>query len=155
MTIEEISKEIPFKLDFEKFKTKEEITAAFCKHLSIVATKAECIGDKKLTEALDIMRKYFPDLNHLTKSEDAEWTEASNIIKFYINRFSDEGKEEEQMMKDDILSACQEAEDKYKEYLSACKEARALEKEYRTKYSEPSGMMREDFYKGTNEDEDI
>lgn len=155
MTIEDISKEIPFKLDFEKYKTKEEFLAAFSKHLSIVATKAECIGDEKLTGALDIMRKYFPDLENLTKSEKEQWFAACKTITFYIERFSEEGKEEEQILKDDIQCACEDADEKYKEYLRACDEARKLENEYRTKYGEPSGVMREDFYNGTKEDEDI
>lgn len=153
MTIEEISKEIPFKLDSEKYKTKEEFFAAYSKHLSIIATKAEYLGDDKLTKALDFLRKSLPKLDCLSPSEKEEWTEANNIVGFYIKRFSDEGKEEEQMLKDEIHCACIDVEEKYKEYLKACDDARMKETEYRSTYGEPSGIMHEDFYNEFNKDD--
>lgn len=152
MTIEEISKEIPFKLDFEKYKTKEEFLAAYSKHLSIVATKAEYLGDEELTKALDLVRKYLPKLECLSQSEKEEWTAANNTVSFYIERFSEDGKEEEQMLKDEIHCACLYVEEKYKEYLRACNDARNKETEYRSIYGEPSGIMQEDFYNDINKD---
>lgn len=152
MTIEEISKEILFLLDTEKYKTKEEFFAAFSKHLSIIATKAECIGDDRLTEALDLMREYLPKMECLSQNEKEELTEANKIVGFYIERFSDEGKEDEQMLKDEIHCACLDIEEKYEEYLKACDYARKKEMEYRSKYGEPSGMMNESFYGNMDED---
>lgn len=152
MTIEEISKEIPFLLNTEKYKTKEELFAALDKHYSIVATKVEYLGDLRLTEALDTIRKFLPNLEQLSPDEKEEWTEANKIVGFYIERFSDEGKEEEQMLKDEIHCACLDVEEKYEEYIKVCNYARKKEMEYRSKYGEPSGMMNESFYGNMDED---
>lgn len=145
MSIEDIVKEIPFQLDLDKYKTKEQFFEAFNEHLNIVATKAEYLGYEDLTEAIDTMRNYLARIDSLSKTEEEKWKQANETISSYTHRYSDDGREEEQMLKDEINCACMDVKKAYDDYLKACNEARNLEMTYREKYGEPSGRISEDF----------
>lgn len=154
MTIEEIVKGTPFLVDTTKYHTKENLLKAIDRHLSIVAVKAEIVGDKKFTEAIDVVRKLFPRLGHLSSPKESEWKKASEVVAAYLHRFSEEGKFEEELLRSDIQCAYKEANDLAKKYYKLCDNVRELEKQYRDKYNKPSGAIPEDFYEENAMDED-
>lgn len=163
MTIEEIAKDIPFDINplAAKERGETDLFAAFEKHLSVVAVKAETVGDEHLAALIDTVRKNLrgwlidtyspagstPSLSPDKKAEvDAAW---ETIKTQYIDRFSDDGLDAHDMLVGDIEVALEECgKILHTDFLKACQYARKLEKEYREKYGEPSGLMQEDFYLG-------
>lgn len=148
MTLEEVIQDLPFSA--APYKTKEELFTAWSKHLSIVAVKAEVVGNKKLTAAIDTLRALIPRIENFTEQEQADFAAASKVVGEFSHRFSKEGEEEKTELQMDILNLCQECDKHRHKAFDLLHKARELEREYRAKYGEPSGSINEKFF----EDED-
>jgi len=149
MTIEEVVKDLPFKIDMEANETKEDFFNNIKKHFDIVAVKSELTGNKELTSAIDTIRGLITRFNELSQEEMQDFNDAIRITGKYIKRYSDDGIKEETLLKEDIRAACDEC-DKILNvtYKKASMYARQLEETYRKKYGKRSGVMNEDFFNG-------
>lgn len=164
MTIEDVIKELPFDAsNILKYQTKEEYLNAYEKHLSIIAVKAELAGDDVLTKTIDELRELIKRIDNLSLEDSKRMAEKLKIISRYINKLKPDAEQEEQSLKNDILSTIagmDELFEKYKQdYIREATAAKKFESKYRTLYGKPSGLMDEEFYTSDtywfeNEDED-
>lgn len=152
MTLEEIVKEIPFDIKGTNFAGKEEFFAAIKKHLSIIAVKAEIIGNKELTAALDTLRELIPKIETLTDDEKKAFEKASKVTNEYITAYGAEGQEEQDILAGDIYYICKEHDELLKRADELHKQACELETKFRNLYGKPSGAIKESSYRGDDDE---
>jgi len=150
MGIKEILDELPFKVTNEdgSLKSKEAFYSEYDKHLSILATKAEIIGEEELTNAIDILRQCMKKFasNEFTKEDESTLKSSLQTLEACENRLNDDDLDERLLLRDEITAACQGADEALESYREKRNYVNKLEMEYRKKYGEPSGRMNEDAF---------
>lgn len=101
MTLEEVIKDLPFDAGGSTCHGREEFLAAMDKHLSIVAVKAETIGEEELTDAVDVFRKHFRGWINgtLTAEQKALMDDAEASIKKYTDRIRFPNEDDDDLAK--------------------------------------------------------
>jgi len=139
MTIDEVIKDLQKGIKASSIGTKEELIAALEKHFSIIAVKAEMIGEARLMEMCDTVKELLPKI--LSGKASEEDTDKLFHILGIIRTRCENYQEERDLLKGDIHNACEEY-DRQSLYLRELKDyVCKLENEYRKKYNEPSGIV--------------
>lgn len=135
MTIEDILNNIP--LDMNKIKNRNDIP----KHFSVLAAKAEELGDTRLANALDKLKESL-DYCLFGVPEELYSTDMNNAITTIgIYETKEMDKEDVQSFYDEIIKKCRDVKERIKDFVQ-------IENEYKKKHGEASGCAKWEYLHG-------